>query len=88
MAAEQRKERLQIMLSEDELTLIDDFRYRERMPSRAAAVRELMKRGLAAVGYLPGAFGGKSTDYGVSGESPSKGPTSPAPASRDRDPTA
>jgi len=80
-----RGERLQIMLSEEELTVIDDFRYKERMPSRAAAVRELMKRGLAAVGYSPGAFGSKSTDYGVRGDSPSAAPTEPAPASRGRD---
>jgi hypothetical protein len=82
MVGDQRGERLQIMLSEDELTIIDDFRFKERMPSRAAAVRELMKRGLAAVGYSPAVFGGKSADYGVAGESPS-GPT---PASPDRVP--
>src|SRR6185295_18834767 len=44
-------ERLQIMLSPEELTVLDDFRFKERMPSRAAAVRELLKRGLAAEGY-------------------------------------
>ena len=47
-----RPERLQIMLSEDELTGLDDFRFKKRMPSRAAAVRELMKRGLAAEGFV------------------------------------
>jgi hypothetical protein len=36
-----RGERLQIMLSPEELTLIDDFRFAKRMPSRAATVREL-----------------------------------------------
>ena len=40
--------RLQIMLSANELRIVDDFRFKHRMPSRAAAVRELMKRGLAA----------------------------------------
>jgi hypothetical protein len=40
-----RPERLQIMLSPEELTAIDDFRFHRRMPSRAAAVRELLKRG-------------------------------------------
>ena len=45
-----RDERLQIMVSLDELKLVDDFRYKARMPSRAAAVRELLKRGLAAEG--------------------------------------
>lgn len=46
-----RGERLQIMLRDDELSVIDDFRFANRMPSRAAAVRELMRRGLAAAGY-------------------------------------
>jgi hypothetical protein len=46
-----RAERLQLMLSPDELTLIDDFRFKSRMPSRAAAVRELLTRGLKAEGY-------------------------------------
>ena len=36
-----RGERLQIMLSPEELAAVDDFRFRQRMPSRAAAVREL-----------------------------------------------
>ena len=34
-----RGERLQIMLSPEELAALDDFRFRQRMPSRAAAVR-------------------------------------------------
>jgi hypothetical protein len=38
--ARTRGERLQIMLTPDELVLIDDFRFKHRMPSRAAAVRE------------------------------------------------
>jgi len=44
----QRGERLQIMLAPEELAIVDDFRFRERMPSRAAAVRELLKLGLSA----------------------------------------
>ena len=68
MSAEQtRGERLQIMLSPDELNVLDDFRFEERMPSRAAAVRELLKRGLAAEGYSTAAYGAKSSDYGVIG---------------------
>jgi phosphoheptose isomerase len=43
-----RDERLQIMLSPEELVAVDDFRFKKRMPSRAAAVRELLRRGLAA----------------------------------------
>jgi hypothetical protein len=34
-----RGERLQIMLSAAELTVLDDFRFKMRMPSRAAAIR-------------------------------------------------
>lgn len=60
-----RGERLQIMLSPEELRVVDDFRFRERMPSRAAAVRELLKRGLAAEGYAMAARGTKSSAYGV-----------------------
>ena len=41
-----RDERLQIMISEEELKLIDDWRFRHRMPSRAAAIRELIRLGL------------------------------------------
>jgi hypothetical protein len=85
-----REERLQIMLSESELMILDDFRFKQRMPSRAAAVRELIKRGLSAVGYGPGAFGGKSSEYGVAGDSPSKAPpdgvSAPVRGSRDRAP--
>ena len=57
--------RLQIMLSPDELGVLDDIRFKMRMPSRAAAVRELLKRGLAAEGYTIAAYGTKSADYGV-----------------------
>ena len=67
---ENRGERLQIMLTGDELIILDDFRYKARMPSRAAAVRELLKRGLAAEGFGAAAFGTKSEDFGVSGKVP------------------
>jgi hypothetical protein len=60
-----RGERLQIMLNPNELTALDNFRFTMRMPSRAAAVRELLKRGLAAEGFLSAPQGAKSTDYGV-----------------------
>jgi metal-responsive CopG/Arc/MetJ family transcriptional regulator len=44
----ERTERLQVMLSADELAAIDEFRFRARMPNRAAAVRELLRRGIAS----------------------------------------
>jgi hypothetical protein len=67
-----RGERLQIMLSADELEVVDEFRFKQRIPSRAAAVRELLKRGLAAEGFAAAVFGSKSSDYGIS-ESPFDG---------------
>jgi hypothetical protein len=60
-----RGERLQLMLTPDELSALDDFRFKHRMPSRASAVRELLKRGLASEGFLRAAVGVKSADYGV-----------------------
>lgn len=65
-----RGERLQIMLDEDELVAVDDFRFKKRMPSRAAAVRELLKRGLAAEGFALATAGAKSTSFGVTNKAP------------------
>lgn len=64
MAELARGERLQIMLAEDELAALDDWRFANRMPSRASAVRELLKRGLAAEGVVL-AGGVHSKDFGV-----------------------
>jgi len=60
-----RGERLQIMLDVDELNAVDDFRFSNRMPSRAAAVRELMRRGLTGEGFPLGESTSKSGSYGV-----------------------
>jgi len=60
-----RGERLQVMLSPEELTAIDDFRFKHRMPTRAAAVRELLKLGLAGLAADGGRM--KSSNYGVFG---------------------
>jgi hypothetical protein len=65
-----REERLQIMLDPEELAALDDFRFKGRMPSRAAAVRELLKRGLAAEGFSIASPNVKSADYGVTGKTP------------------
>ena len=56
---------MQIMLSPEELAAVDDFRFKQRMPSRAAAVRELFRLGLAAVGIKPAEPGMKSGEFGV-----------------------
>ena len=60
-----RDERLQIMLSPEELAAVDDYRFKQRMPSRAAAVRDLLRLGLGAVGIEPASGGMKSNTFGV-----------------------
>lgn len=61
----QRGERLQIMLDEEELKALDDFRFQNRMPSRAAAIRELLRRGLGVAGSSAEITGARSESYGV-----------------------
>lgn len=65
MADLTRDERLQIMLTPEEIRAVDDWRFSRRMPSRAAAVRELLKRGLTAEGFELAVDGTKSRDFGV-----------------------
>jgi len=61
----EREERLQIMLAPEELKAVDDFRFKHRMPSRASAVRELFRLGLAAAGLVVDNEGIQSNEYGV-----------------------
>jgi hypothetical protein len=61
----ERLVRLQIMLDNAELEAIENWRFQTRMPSRAAAVRELMRRGLSAEGFKVANVGGQSDSYGV-----------------------
>lgn len=65
-----REERLQVMLTPAEVKALDDFRFQARMPSRASAIRELLKRGLSAEGFEVAAPGSHSSAYGVTGASP------------------
>jgi metal-responsive CopG/Arc/MetJ family transcriptional regulator len=60
-----RGERLQIMLTEDELAAVDNWRFERRMPSRASAIRELLRRGLAAEGFDLADKHIKSKDFGI-----------------------
>ena len=73
----ERGERLQIMLAPEELGALDDFRFANRMPSRAAAIREILRRGLGVAEVRPGNQSSKSSDFGVlspvSDDSPPKG---------------
>jgi hypothetical protein len=75
---EPRGERLQIMLSPEELAVIDDFRFKHRMPTRAAAVRELMRLGLT-VDATDG-DGQKSSQYGVVNRGPADSQDSGQPS--------
>jgi hypothetical protein len=68
MTALTRGERLQIMLTRNELEALDTWRFSARMPSRAAAIRELLKRGLAAEGFSSADSQLKSRDFGVAVE--------------------
>jgi len=72
-----RGERLQIMLTREEVEALDTWRFQRRMPSRAAAVRELLKRGLAAEGFSAAQPGRQSRDFGVTPDE-SPGPDGPA----------
>ncbi len=65
MASEPRGERLQIMLTSDEVAALDQWQFSRHMPSRAAAVRELLRRGLAAEGFDISDGKTKSGDFGV-----------------------
>ena len=60
-----RAERLQIMLTEDELGAVDEWRFTRRMPTRASAIRELLKRGLVADGFMLADKRVKSKDFGL-----------------------
>ncbi len=68
-----RGERLQIMLTKEELEALDNWRFQRRMPSRAAAIRELLKRGLAAEGFAVAEGGSRSQDFGVTGKPQASG---------------
>lgn len=69
MASKPRGERLQIMLTKEELLALDEWRFRSHMPSRAAAIRELLRRGLSAEGFDISDGETKSTDFGVVSQS-------------------
>lgn len=64
MPSNTRETRLQIMLDEEELAAIDDWRFSQRMPSRAAAVRHLLRLGMQAAKF-PTDPKMRSSDYGV-----------------------
>jgi hypothetical protein len=67
MAARTRGQRLQVMLTPLELSKVDDWRFIQRMPSRAAAIRALLKLGLVSQGIIvPFASGSQDSSEGSS----------------------
>jgi hypothetical protein len=72
MPRDPRGERLQIMLTKDELAAVDGWRFNKHMPSRAAAVWELMRRGLSAEGFAIADGTTKSGDFSVVTNGPVK----------------
>jgi metal-responsive CopG/Arc/MetJ family transcriptional regulator len=72
MPSDPRGERLQIMLTKNELTAVDSWRFNKHMPSRAAAVRELLRRGLSAEGFEVSDGTTKSGDFSVVTKGPVK----------------
>tara|TARA_R110001583_G_scaffold32107_2_gene109842 strand:- start:91268 stop:91585 length:318 start_codon:yes stop_codon:yes gene_type:complete len=64
-----RTEKLQIMLDDEELKVIDDWRFEHRMPTRAAAIRELIRRGLVSEDLdAPDVEGKTTTDFRIEAE--------------------
>lgn len=60
------------MLTKAEIEALDTWRFSRHMPSRAAAIRELLKRGLTAEGFALAEAGSKSGEFGVTGASPNE----------------
>lgn len=63
------------MLTDKELTAVDNWRFSERMPSGASAARELLKRGLAAKGTVLDDGGRESEEFGALGKEAKKSKT-------------
>ena len=62
-----RETRLQIMLDQDELAAIDDWRFKQRMPSRASAIRELLRIALKIKTAGTADPSMRSQDFGIVG---------------------
>ena len=60
-----RTEKIQIMLNDQEIRAIDDWRFENRLPSRAAAIRELLSRGLQGTEFGEPAQNKPSGQFGV-----------------------
>lgn len=60
-----RTERMQLMLADEEVEAIDRWRYENMIPTRAAAIRELLRRGLAVTDGEAPVANAETRDYGV-----------------------
>jgi hypothetical protein len=73
-ARRERDERLQIMLSAEELAALEELRFTHRLPSRASAIREILRRGLIARGLKAPDSQRQSRDFGVLGTGSNRRP--------------
>jgi hypothetical protein len=64
MAERKRYERMQFMLSAEELDALNEFRFKHRLPSLAAAIREVLRRGMGVSEKLV-VGGSQSADFGL-----------------------
>src|SRR5205085_4538277 len=84
-AKQKRLTRLQVMLSADELTALDNFRFEKRMPSLAAAIREILRRGLTVDGFDMPSKGRSPGEFGVlESDGPNSRSAAATPAGIDR----
>ena len=86
IVSRKRLTRMQVMLTEEELKALDNFRFKKRMPSRAAAIREILRRGLMADGFEIADGGARSNEFGVIRDESDSGPAGEA-VTRNRAPT-
>jgi metal-responsive CopG/Arc/MetJ family transcriptional regulator len=67
-ASKKRIERVLVMLDDDELHTLDTWRFKYRMPSRSAAIRELLRRGMVDLETDDAVQGRKSESFGMINE--------------------
>ena len=63
--SQKRTSKLQLMIDDEELKAIDDWRFENRLPSRAAAIRELIRRGLTTQEFPEPETDAPSREFGV-----------------------
>jgi hypothetical protein len=71
------------MLSPGELKALDDWRFSRRMPTRAATIRDLLRRGLAAEGIDLADPRTLSRDFGLVNQGPQPDSESEDPSDTD-----